>query len=55
MFSELDEVIRREIERSRLPGLAIALVKGDDIVWGAAPGRFVLYRHGFLLSMGVLI
>ncbi len=33
MFNELEQVTLREMDRSRLPGLAVALVKGHDIVW----------------------
>lgn len=38
MVAQLDELIRREMERSRLAGLAIALVKGDEIVWSGGYG-----------------
>lgn len=38
VFDELEQVILREMERSRLPGLAITLVKGHDIVWSRGYG-----------------
>jgi CubicO group peptidase (beta-lactamase class C family) len=37
-FEALDELIRRQIEVDRLPGLAIALVRGDEIVWSRGYG-----------------
>jgi len=37
-FEALDELIRRQIEIDRLPGLAIALVRGDEIVWSRGFG-----------------
>jgi len=37
-FDQLDELIRRQIEADRLPGLAIALVRGDEIVWSRGYG-----------------
>jgi CubicO group peptidase (beta-lactamase class C family) len=37
-FDRLDELIRRQIETDRLPGLAIALVRGDEIVWSRGYG-----------------
>ena len=38
MYDDLDVLIRREMERGRLPGLAIALVDGDEIVWSRGYG-----------------
>ncbi|MDP2674575.1 MAG: serine hydrolase domain-containing protein [Dehalococcoidia bacterium] len=38
MFKELEEVIRSEMERTQVPGLAIALVKGQEIVWSQGYG-----------------
>ncbi len=38
MYEELDELIRRQIEVDRLPGLAIALVRGDETVWSRGYG-----------------
>ena len=38
VFDELEQVILREMERGSLPGLAVALVKGDDIVWSKGYG-----------------
>jgi CubicO group peptidase (beta-lactamase class C family) len=37
-FEELDELIREQIDRDRLPGLAIALVRGDAMVWSRGYG-----------------
>lgn len=36
--SRLEETIAREIERSGLTGLAIALIRGDETVWSSAYG-----------------
>lgn len=38
MYDELDVLVRREMERGRLPGLAIALVRDDEIVWSRGYG-----------------
>ncbi len=38
MFEELDGLIHGELERGKLPGLAIALVKGSEIVWSRGYG-----------------
>ena len=38
MFAELEEVIQREMERGRIPGLAISLVKGQEVVWSRGYG-----------------
>lgn len=38
MFKELEEAIQREMERKRVPGLAIALVRGQEIVWSQGYG-----------------
>jgi CubicO group peptidase (beta-lactamase class C family) len=37
-LKRIDEVIRREMERGKLVGLAIALVKGSEIVWSQGYG-----------------
>jgi CubicO group peptidase (beta-lactamase class C family) len=38
VFPELEELIQREMERGRLPGLAIALVRGSEVVWSRGYG-----------------
>ena len=38
MFDEVEQVILREMKRSRLPGLAVALVKDEEIVWSKGYG-----------------
>jgi len=38
MFDDVEQVILREMERGRLPGVAVALVKDDDIVWSKGYG-----------------
>jgi CubicO group peptidase (beta-lactamase class C family) len=38
VFDELEELVHREMERGKVPGLAIALVKGSEIVWSKGYG-----------------
>lgn len=38
MFEELDELVHAEMARAKLPGLAIALVKDNEIVWSRGYG-----------------
>ena len=38
MLDRLEDVIPREMQRGKVPGLAIALVKGDEIVWSRGFG-----------------
>lgn len=38
VFDELGQVILREMERGGLPGLTVAPVKDDDIVWSKGYG-----------------
>ncbi|MEX1255482.1 MAG: serine hydrolase domain-containing protein [Dehalococcoidia bacterium] len=37
-FAELDNLIESEMERAHAPGLAIALVRGDEIAWSQGYG-----------------
>lgn len=38
MFPELEELIQREMARGKIPGLAIALVRGTEMVWSKGYG-----------------
>jgi CubicO group peptidase (beta-lactamase class C family) len=38
VFDELERLIQREMERGRVPGLAIALARGSEIVWSKGYG-----------------
>jgi CubicO group peptidase (beta-lactamase class C family) len=38
VFAELEELVEREMERGKIPGLAIALVRGTEIVWSKGYG-----------------
>ncbi|WJH36896.1 serine hydrolase [Paenibacillus sp. CC-CFT747] len=39
VFSEVDAYIAREMKRQRLPGLALAIVQGDQILYLQGYGR----------------
>jgi CubicO group peptidase (beta-lactamase class C family) len=39
VFVELEELIQREMQRAKIPGLAIALIKGSEIVWSKGYGH----------------
>jgi CubicO group peptidase (beta-lactamase class C family) len=43
-FDELDGLIREQVERDRLPGLAIALVKDGELIWSRGYGCADLER-----------
>lgn len=44
-LDQLDEIIQQEMERARIPGLAIALVRDDEVVWSRGYGYANLESH----------
>jgi CubicO group peptidase (beta-lactamase class C family) len=48
--SRLEETIAREIDRSGLTGLAIALIRGEETIWSAAYGTASIETNELLTT-----